>query len=101
MAQKVILVADPGIDTAVAIGLALNDPDLDVLGVAATGGNVPGDQATANVHTILEQIDPPRWPRPGAALAVEYEIDGTRLHGSNGLGNIAFPIARLHHPHPA
>jgi inosine-uridine nucleoside N-ribohydrolase len=100
MAQKVMLVADPGIDGAVAIALALNDPGVDVLGVAATAGNVDADQATANVQTVLEQIDPPRWPRPGAALPVDYDIDGKRLHGANGLGGVAFASARLHHPHP-
>jgi len=101
MAQKIILIADPGIDGAVAVSLALNDAEVEVLGLAATAGNVSGDQATANIHTILESIDPPRWPRPGAALPVEYDLDGTALHGPNGLGGIAFPSARLHHPHQA
>ncbi len=101
MAQKIILVADPGIDGAVAIALALNDPDIDMLGLAATAGNVPPEQATANIQIILEQIDPPRWPRPGAALPVEYDQDGTRLHGPNGLGGVAFASALLHHPHLA
>ena len=53
MAQKIVLVADPGIDGAVAIGLALNDPDLDVLGMGATAGNVPGEQATSNLQTNI------------------------------------------------
>jgi inosine-uridine nucleoside N-ribohydrolase len=101
MARKVILVADPGIDTAFAVALALLDPNLDVLGLAATAGNVPADQATQNVQTLIEQIDPPRWPRLGAALPVEYEIDGTRLHGPGGLGGASFPCARLHHLHPS
>ena len=37
----------------------------------------------------------------GAALPVEYEVDGTRLHGAKGLGNTVFPCAQLHHPHPS
>src|SRR5262249_33273276 len=44
-------------------------------------------------------IDPRRWPRIGAALAVEYDQDGKRLHGPGGLGGVTFPCARLHHPH--
>src|SRR5436309_2552880 len=99
MAHKVILLADPGIDGAFAIALALFDRELDVLGVAATAGNVPGEQATRNVQTLIEQLDPPRWPRLGAALAVEYDRDGTRLHGPNGLGGVTFPCAQLHHMH--
>ncbi|HZT78774.1 MAG TPA: nucleoside hydrolase [Gemmataceae bacterium] len=101
MARKVILVADPGIDTAFAIALALNDPNLDVLGVAPTAGNVSAEQATRNVQTVVEQIDPPRWPRLGAALPVEYDVDGRRLHGPGGLGGATFPCASLHNPHPA
>lgn len=101
MARKIIIVADPGIDGAFAISLALSDPNLEVLGVAATAGNVDAEQATKNVQIIVEQLDPPRWPRLGAALSVEYDMDGTRLHGGDGLGGTSFPCAKLHRPHPS
>lgn len=101
MARKVLLIGDPGIDGAFAVALALLDPDIDVLGLAATAGNVTADQATQNVHILVEQIDPPRWPRLGAALPVEYDIDGSKLHGPGGLGGVSFPCAQLHHPHPS
>jgi inosine-uridine nucleoside N-ribohydrolase len=97
----VILVADPGIDGAYAVAVALRDPGLEVVGLAATAGNVPAGQATRNVHTLVEQLDPPRWPRLGSALAVDYDRDATGLHGPNGLGGVDFPCAQLHHPHPA
>jgi inosine-uridine nucleoside N-ribohydrolase len=99
MPRKVIVVADPGIDAAFAIALALHDPDIDVLGLAATAGNVNHETATRNVHIVVEMIDPPRWPRIGAALPVEYDVDGTQLHGPNGLGGVEFPCAELHHAH--
>ena len=98
MGQKVILIADPGIDTAFAIALALLDERIDVLALAATAGNVPAFQATVNIHTLVGQIDPPRWPRLGAAPQVDYEIDGTKLHGTDGLGNANFPEISLHSP---
>jgi inosine-uridine nucleoside N-ribohydrolase len=101
MAQKLIIVCDPGIDAAFALGLAFLDPALDVLAVAATAGNIDANQATQNVHVVVEHIDPPRWPRVGAALPVEYDVDGIRLHGEGGLGGVSFPCARLHHPHPS
>jgi inosine-uridine nucleoside N-ribohydrolase len=97
--RKVILVTDPGLDGAFAAALAFQDPELEVLGLAATAGNVNAEQATRNVHTLVEQMDPPRWPRVGAALPVVYDIDGTALHGPNGLGGVDFPYARLHQPH--
>ena len=99
MAGKVVLIGDPGIDGAFAVALALHDPALEVLGLAASGGNVGPEQATKNVHILVEQIDPRRWPRLGAALPVEYDMDGTRLHGPGGLGGVSFPCAQLHHPH--
>ena len=96
MSEKVILVCDPGIDGAFAVALALFDPHLEVLGLAATAGNVAAEQATANIHILIEQLDPPRWPRLGEAPAVEYDIDGTKLHGPGGLGNTSFPVSTLH-----
>src|SRR5262249_27441981 len=99
MARKLIIVADPGIDGAFALALALHDPDIDVLAVAATAGNVDARQATQNGHVVVEQIDPPRWPRIGAALPSEYDVERTALHGTGGLGGVSFPCAQLHHPH--
>jgi inosine-uridine nucleoside N-ribohydrolase len=97
MPEKVVLINDPGIDGAFALALALNDPDLEVVGMLATPGNVPAEQATKNMRIILDQLDPPRRPRLGAAPAIEFDIDGTNLHGPNGLGNSDFPCASLHH----
>ncbi len=97
MAHKVVLVTDPGIDGAFAITLALLDPDIDVLGLAAVAGNVNAEQATRNVQIIVEQLDPPRLPRSGTAQPVAYDGDGTRLHGPGGLGGAKFPSAELHH----
>jgi inosine-uridine nucleoside N-ribohydrolase len=98
MAQKVVLIADPGIDTAFAVALALNDSTLDVQGLLATAGNVGFEQATQNVHIIVEQLDPPRWPRLGAAPPVIYDMDATTLHGPGGLGGATFPCIRKHPP---
>jgi inosine-uridine nucleoside N-ribohydrolase len=100
MSRKAILIGDPGIDGAFAVALAMLDPEIEALGLIATPGNVTAEQATRNVHTLIEQLDPPRWPRLGAAPAITYELDAVRLHGGNGLGGVDFPCAQLHHPHP-
>jgi inosine-uridine nucleoside N-ribohydrolase len=99
MAHHVAIIVDPGIDGAFAVALALHDPEVNVLALAATAGNVSAEQATRNVHILVEQMDPPRWPRIGAAPPVEYDTDGTRLHGPGGLGGVTFPCSELHHPH--
>ena len=101
MSEKVVIIADPGIDTAFALGLAVHEPLLEVLAIVATAGNVSAEQATRNVHTLLSLIDPPgRLPRIGAALPIQYHINGTALHGPNGLGGVPFPEVELHHPTP-
>jgi inosine-uridine nucleoside N-ribohydrolase len=96
MAEKLAIVVDPGIDGAFAVALALFDPALDLLVLGATAGNVSAEQATKNVHVLIEQMDPPRWPKLGAALPFEYELDGRQLHGPNGLGGVNFPCSQLH-----
>jgi inosine-uridine nucleoside N-ribohydrolase len=102
MARKVIVDTDPGIDDAVALSLALSDPQLDVLAVTATGGNVTPAQATRNVQVVIEQLDPPRWPRIGAAPADQIlTADGRDLHGTDGLAGASFKVAELHHRHPS
>jgi len=100
MARKVILDVDPGIDDAVALCLALFDPRLEVVAVTATAGNVSAEQASCNVQTIIEQLDPPRWPRIGVAPKDGLTVgDGRHIHGEDGLGNANFPFVELIHQH--
>jgi len=103
MARKVLIDCDPGIDDAVALCLALLSPELDVVAVTATAGNVPARQANRNVQTIIDQLDPPRFPVFGAATPNETPRAMTRchLHGDDGLGGAGFGGADLHEPRPA
>ena len=100
MARKILLDVDPGIGDALAMCLALSDPRLEVVAVTATGGNVVPEQATRNVQAIVEQIDPARWPRIGAADPLQpLRTDGRELFGSDGLCGADFSVAELHHRH--
>ena len=103
MAKKVILDVDPGIDDAMAICIALFDPSIEVVAITAVGGNVAPDQATRNVQAIVEQLDPPRLPRLGAASPPEngLPVDARHLFGVDGLGNAGFNVAELLSPHPS
>ena len=101
MAEKVVLLADPGIDGAFAVALALFDPELDVLGLGATPGNVSAEQATKNIHILVDQLGPPRWPRLGEAPNIKFPIDGRMLHGPTGFGNTNLPSATLHNILPS
>ncbi len=99
--KKILLDVDPGIDDAVALMMALFDPQLEVVAVTAVGGNVPPDQATRNVQAVIEQLDPPRWPRIGRASMPEMGLPtrNVQLHGPDGLGNANFQVSELQHRH--
>jgi purine nucleosidase len=103
MARKVILDVDPGIDDAMALCLALSNPDLDVVAVTAVGGNVSPAQTTRNVQAIIEQLDPPRWPRLGAASEPDNRLAADRhaLYGVDGLGGAPFVVAERQHLLPS
>jgi purine nucleosidase len=104
MTRKVIIDCDPGIDDAVALCMALFDVRLNVTAVTAVAGNVPAAQASRNVQAVIEQIDPPRYPRLGAASDPEYSPGSnvaSYMHGEDGLGNAGIAVSRLHHQHPS
>jgi inosine-uridine nucleoside N-ribohydrolase len=90
MSRKVIIDCDPGIDDAVALILALFDPRLDVLGVTTSAGTVPAEQSAQNVQSLIEKLDPPRFPRVGLGTDPEDApvLDESELHGHDGLGNL-------------
>jgi inosine-uridine nucleoside N-ribohydrolase len=103
MARKVILDVDPGIDDAMALCLALSNPELEVVAVTAVGGNVSPAQSTRNVQAIIERLDPPRWPRLGAASEPDNRlaVDRRALYGSDGLGGTSFVVAERQHLLPS
>ncbi len=106
MPRKVIIDADPGIGDAIAIALALLDPEIDLIGVTAVPGCVTGPVATQNLLSIVESVDPPKWPRFGASTAGRPPLtingetpdgffDLLRLNGDYGLGPAEVQFAQL------
>lgn len=110
MVQKLIIDADPGIGDALAIVVALADPELDVVGLTATAGCVSQDLASRNVHAIVEHLDPRKWPRIGSADVVAGPpwsdllypgVTSSALNGPAGLGDYDVQVADLHNAHPS
>lgn len=108
--KKLIIDLDPGIGDSLAVAIALNDPQVDVIGLAAVAGCVSPKNATLNLQRVVEQIDPPKWPRIGAAAPLASGRDNLApvelgclapLNGASGLGDTDFPVADLHHRHEA
>lgn len=103
MSRKVLIDCDPGIEDAVALCLALFHPRLDVVAVTATEGNAPAQQSSRNAQAIIDQLDPPRYPRLGVASPLENvrPTDAWMFHGNDGLGNSGLAVSQLHQQHPA
>lgn len=104
--HKLIIDADPGIVDALAIVVALLDPEIDLLAITACPGVVSGKQANANVQTIVNRIDPRRYPRLGsceeelkAAIPTIREIPSALLYGEAGLGDCPTTAVSLASPH--
>ncbi len=83
--------ADPGVDDAAAILLALADPEIEVVGITAVDGNVGLDKTARNALRIcdLAGVDVP--VAAGAERPLVHEqprhTDETSVHGDDGLGH--------------
>jgi inosine-uridine nucleoside N-ribohydrolase len=52
-----VIDTDPGVDDAIALLMAFSCPQIDVVGLTTTAGNVPIGPATRNALAILEAVD--------------------------------------------
>jgi purine nucleosidase/pyrimidine-specific ribonucleoside hydrolase len=97
-----IIDSDPGLDDALAIGLALARPELDVLAVTTVGGNADVSHCTENALRLLHAFgrdDIPVAEGAGAPLVGEV-VRATEVHGEGGIGTTRLPEATAA-PHPA
>ena len=88
---KVIYDTDPGVDDAMALYFALAHPNIEVVGITTTFGNVTVEQAAINALYLSEiagrNIPVTRgvatpWCKPS-------EAPPAHIHGVDGLGNLA------------
>jgi len=92
MATPILIDTDMGVDDAVAITLAFYSDQVEVVGLVSVEGNVPLDQATANIGRLLTGLRRSAWPAVGRGLAQPDQ--GPRahhVHGSDGFGGIELP----------
>jgi purine nucleosidase len=91
-AMKIILDCDPGHDDALAIMLALASPELEVLGITVTYGNVGLENTLKNTLKIRQLCgsDVPVYggvPQP----LITNRISAEFVHGRSGLDGPALP----------
>ncbi|KAL8487231.1 hypothetical protein ACS0TY_023776 [Phlomoides rotata] len=93
--KKIIIDTDPGVDDAMAIFVALQSPEVEVIGLTTIYGNVYTTLATRNALHLLEIAG--RTDIPVAEGSHMTITKGTKLriadfvHGTDGLGNQNFP----------
>jgi uridine nucleosidase len=92
--QKLIIDTDPGIDDTMAIFMAFENPELEILGLTTTFGNVATEDATRNALLLCEIAGRTDVPvaegSPGPLKGGRTRV-ADFVHGSNGMGDINLP----------
>jgi inosine-uridine nucleoside N-ribohydrolase len=84
---KVIIDTDPGTDDAMALMMALQSPDLEVMGLTTVGGNATLAHTTRNALRVLEYLDRTEVPvHAGASRPLKGGFQyAYYFHGPGGL----------------
>lgn len=92
--KKVLLDLDVGIDDSAALAYAVTSPDIDLVGISATYGNVHVGQSVCNARFLLDLLGARNVPVE-AGLSHPLGADKflrsdavVRIHGADGVGNI-------------
>lgn len=99
--RKMILDLDVGVDDALAIAYALGSPEVELVGITTTFGNVTTSRSTANALAVLELLGHPEVPvHQGLTHALRSEdfsvsSETRQIHGVNGLGGADIPVSGL------
>lgn len=104
--HKLVIDADPGIVDALALIVAMLDPEIDLLAITGSPGVVSGMQANHNIQTIVSRLDPVKYPRIGScesqlkpSIPTLRDIPTPLLHGETGLGDCPTTAVSLASPH--
>ena len=91
--KKIIIDCDPGIDDSLAIMLALNSPEVEVLGITIVAGNSPVELGFKNAKRVLDflgRLDVPVYLGADRPRVREY-VNALDTHGADGLGESFLP----------
>ena len=94
--QKLIYDCDPGHDDAVALMLAANSPELELLGVTAASGNQTLENTARNACQVLQWLgreEIPVYAGCGRPM-VREQLTAGDIHGETGLDGPVFPPLR-------
>ncbi|MDN6363323.1 MAG: nucleoside hydrolase [Tetragenococcus koreensis] len=87
--KNIIIDCDPGIDDSLALLLALQSKELNIIGITIVSGNVPasvGAQNALKVLRLVDRLDIPVYIGAEKPLAVPF-TSAQDTHGEDGLGD--------------
>lgn len=86
---------DPGVDDAWAILMMMQAPTVNVVGISVVGGNVGLAYTLENACRIVDLAERPTPVYAGAASPLIGGLpDAGFVHGNDGFGDAALPLAR-------
>ena len=95
MSRTFVIDTDTASDDAVAILMALRDPDIEVAAITVVSGNVPVDQGVRNALTTVELCDSRVPVYRGAEAPLERQATYAEFfHGADGMGDMNYPAPR-------
>uniref|UniRef100_T1JI57 Inosine/uridine-preferring nucleoside hydrolase domain-containing protein n=1 Tax=Strigamia maritima TaxID=126957 RepID=T1JI57_STRMM len=96
MKRKFIIDTDCGLDDAMAIMMAITQPNVEVLAITCVNGNTCVDNVIVNVFRTLQscnQLQIPVYKGTGAPIMGKYTFDKPcDFHGSDGFGDVCEPL---------
>ena len=97
VSHKVILDVDPGIDDAIAIIVALQSIDIEVLGISTVNGNIDSGSGVLNTLRILHALGKSNIPvLQGATKPIIKRriVRPEHFHGKGGLGGLQLELPK-------
>jgi inosine-uridine nucleoside N-ribohydrolase len=97
VSHKVILDVDPGIDDAIAIIVALQSIDIEVLGISTVNGNIDSGSGALNTLRILHALGKSNIPvLQGATKPIIKRriVRPEHFHGKGGLGGLQLELPK-------
>lgn len=90
--KKIIIDADPGIDDSIAIILANNVAEYDILGISLVSGNVHAEKGRKNILRLSKFLNQDFKIYMGSTSPLSKEfINAEDTHGEDGLGETYLP----------
>ncbi len=95
--RKIIIDTDCGSDDAMAIAMALNEPNIDIMMISTVHGNVSVEQATINTLTTIEQASTysPKVYTGSKEPLIRESYFAYETHGNDGMGDIGLTPKKL------